>query len=179
MLFCLSFINGLFQQWNYQHIILFNHFPNKLRFSHVCSTSLLKTLWGKGEIARNEQFLLFPQCFLPVWRTFCHFYQIRNCRLQSFSVRKSKMCRLGKGYLTLHLLLAYDHSINYLFYLNREFQQKHSSGDTVCYPEWYHCLSGKPLPFQYHLATSGRSQSWRCVVWTVLSCRRWLSCSNC
>ena len=21
---------------------------------------------GKGEIARNEQFLLFPQCFLPV-----------------------------------------------------------------------------------------------------------------
>ena len=30
---------------------------------------------GKGEIARNEQFLLFPQCFLPVWRTFCHFHQ--------------------------------------------------------------------------------------------------------
>ena len=22
---------------------------------------------GKGEIARNEQFLLFPQCFLPAW----------------------------------------------------------------------------------------------------------------
>ena len=22
-----------------------------------------KTLWGKGEIARHEQFLLFPQCF--------------------------------------------------------------------------------------------------------------------
>ena len=31
---------------------------------------------GKGEIARNEQFLLFPQCFLPIWRTFCHFKQI-------------------------------------------------------------------------------------------------------
>ena len=30
---------------------------------------------GKGEIARYEQFL-FPQCFLPIWRTFCHFYQI-------------------------------------------------------------------------------------------------------
>ena len=25
---------------------------------------------GKGEIARNEQFLLFPQCFLPAWRAF-------------------------------------------------------------------------------------------------------------
>ena len=28
---------------------------------------------GKGEIARNEQFLLFPQCFLTVWIAFCHF----------------------------------------------------------------------------------------------------------
>ena len=27
---------------------------------------------GKGEIARNEQFVLYLQCFLPVWRTFCH-----------------------------------------------------------------------------------------------------------
>ena len=31
---------------------------------------------GKGKIARNEQFFLFPQCFLPVWITFCHFRQI-------------------------------------------------------------------------------------------------------
>ena len=31
---------------------------------------------GKGEIARNEQLLLFPQCFLPVWIAFCHFCQI-------------------------------------------------------------------------------------------------------
>ena len=30
----------------------------------------------KGEIARNEQFLLFPQCFLPIWRTFYHFHRI-------------------------------------------------------------------------------------------------------
>ena len=31
---------------------------------------------GKGEIARNEQFLLFPQCFLLVWKALCHFQQI-------------------------------------------------------------------------------------------------------
>ena len=31
---------------------------------------------GKGEIARDEQFLLFPQCFLPVRITFFHFRQI-------------------------------------------------------------------------------------------------------
>ena len=35
-----------------------------------------KKTGGKGEIARNEQFLLFPQCFLPVWITFFHFRQI-------------------------------------------------------------------------------------------------------
>ena len=43
---------------------------------------------GKGEIASSEQFLLFPQCFLPVWSTFCHFYQILNCRLQTLPVWK-------------------------------------------------------------------------------------------
>ena len=31
---------------------------------------------GKGEIARDERFLLFPQCFLPIRRTFCHFHPI-------------------------------------------------------------------------------------------------------
>ena len=46
----------------YNTIPTFNPFPNKSLFLHVCSTRHLKTL-GKGEIARNEQFLLFPQCF--------------------------------------------------------------------------------------------------------------------
>ena len=44
---------------------------------------------GKGEIAHNEQFPLFPQCFLPDWISFCHFHQIWNCHLQSLSVWKS------------------------------------------------------------------------------------------
>ena len=43
---------------------------------------------GKGETARNEQFLRFPQCFLPFWRTFCHIYQIWNCRLQPLWIWK-------------------------------------------------------------------------------------------
>ena len=51
---------------------------------------------GKGEIARDEQFLLFPQCFLPVWRTFFHFHSIRNCRLQTVSLEESKICCLVK-----------------------------------------------------------------------------------
>ena len=31
---------------------------------------------GKGEIAHNEQFLLYPQYFLLTWRTFFHLHQI-------------------------------------------------------------------------------------------------------
>ena len=30
----------------------------------------------KGEIARYEHFLLFPQCFTLFGRTFCHFHKI-------------------------------------------------------------------------------------------------------
>ena len=69
-----------------------NPFPNKPWFLRVYSTSLLKKL-GKGEIARNEQFLIFPQCFLPFWRSLCLFHQIKD----SFSLDESKICRLGKA----------------------------------------------------------------------------------
>ena len=48
----------------------------------------LENTVGGGEIAHYEQFLLFPQCFLPVLRTFCHIHQIWNCRLQTLSVWK-------------------------------------------------------------------------------------------
>ena len=54
----------------------FNPFPNKPWFLCVFQDKSFKNTMGKGEIARNEQFLLFPQCFLPVWRTFCHFHKI-------------------------------------------------------------------------------------------------------
>ena len=53
-----------------------NSFPNKPWFLRVCSKSLTKTLKGKGEIAHNEQFLLFPQCVLLIQKTFCSFHQI-------------------------------------------------------------------------------------------------------
>ena len=62
--------------------------PNKPWFSCVCSMSLLKTV-GKGEFVYNEQFILFPQYFLPFFRTFCHFHLIWNCHLQTLSVWKS------------------------------------------------------------------------------------------
>ena len=56
-------------------------------FFYVSQYKSFENTVGKGEIARNEQFLLFPQCFLAFWRTFCHFHQI--CRQQTLSVWKS------------------------------------------------------------------------------------------
>ena len=47
----------------------------------------LKTLWEKEKLL-NEQFPLFPQCFLPVLRIFCLFHQIWNCHLQTVSASK-------------------------------------------------------------------------------------------
>ena len=32
--------------------------------------------WGKGEIVRDKQFLLFYKCFVHFWQTVCHFHQI-------------------------------------------------------------------------------------------------------
>ena len=58
------------------YVELINPFPKQaLVFTCLQDKSFENTV-GKGEIARNEQFLLFPQCFLPVWRAFCHFQQI-------------------------------------------------------------------------------------------------------
>ena len=53
---------------------------------------------GKGEIACNTAISPFPAVYLPVWRTFCHFYQILNLSsANSFSSEESKICRLRKG----------------------------------------------------------------------------------
>ena len=79
-------------------VFCFNPFPNKPWFLLVCSVSFsFENTAGKGEIARDEQFLLFPSCFLPIWRTFCHLHQIQHCRLQTLSLEESKIDRLGNS----------------------------------------------------------------------------------
>ena len=52
-----------------------NPFQNKPWFLRVSSTSLLKTLWEKEKLLVTSIFFLFPQCFLPIWRTPYHFHQ--------------------------------------------------------------------------------------------------------
>ena len=51
-----------------------------------------KNTVGKGQIARHDQFLIFPRCFLSFWITFRHFRQIKTSNSE-----ESKICRLGKG----------------------------------------------------------------------------------
>ena len=48
---------------------------------------------GKGEIARNTQFLLFPIWFLPV--NFLPTLELSSAN--SFRLEGSEMCALGKG----------------------------------------------------------------------------------
>ena len=42
-----------------------NHFPNKPLFLCIGCEKSFENTAEKGEIAHNEQFLLFPQCFPP------------------------------------------------------------------------------------------------------------------
>ena len=53
---------------------------------------------GKGEIARNEQFLLFPQFFLPISVNFLPLSShLKLSSANSLNLEGSKICRLGKG----------------------------------------------------------------------------------
>ena len=92
--FLLVFQCFLFHQ---AEILPFNPFPNKPWFLRVCSSSLLKTL-GKGEIACNEQFLLFPTVFSTRLENFLPFSS--NSKLptaNSYSLEESKNLSFGKG----------------------------------------------------------------------------------
>ena len=71
-----------------------NPFPNKPWFLRVCSMSLENTA-GKGEIASDKQFLLFPQCFLENFLPFSSSSKLSSAN--PFSLEESKICRLGKG----------------------------------------------------------------------------------
>ena len=74
---CLTFRHPLFKPFPTQAIV----------FTCLEYQSLENTV-RKGEIARNEQFLLFPQCFLSVWRTLCtfHCFKIVISKLYQFGI---------------------------------------------------------------------------------------------
>ena len=80
-----------------------NPFPNKPWSLLFCIICLLKTV-GKGDIGRNEQFLIFPQCFLPIWRTFSAIFitlKIVVCNLFQFGTVSKLSFEKGLGYLSI------------------------------------------------------------------------------
>ena len=46
-----------------------------------------------GEIAHYEKFLLFPLCFLPIWKTFHHFF----IKFKTVVCKLFQICSLGNG----------------------------------------------------------------------------------
>ena len=54
----------------------FEPFPKQALVFTCLQYKCFENTMGKGEIARKEQFLLFPLCFLPVLRICCHFHKI-------------------------------------------------------------------------------------------------------
>ena len=52
----------------------------------------------KGEIARNEQFVLFPQCFSTRLDNLLPFSSnLKSSSAKSFSLEESKICHLAMG----------------------------------------------------------------------------------
>ena len=76
------------------------HYEDILNHPLGCTCLLYKSFEntvGKGEIARNEQFLLSPQCFVTILENFMPFSSnLKLLSANSFSLESSKFCRLGK-----------------------------------------------------------------------------------
>ena len=86
--------------WGSNHrTLVLNPFPNKPWLLRVCSTSLLKTLWEKEKLLVTSNFS-FSHSFFYSFENFLS--PPSNSTLSSansFGLEKSKICRLGKGYV--------------------------------------------------------------------------------
>ena len=85
---CLQFVS-IWTSLKFCHLVMGLPFPKQALVFMCLQYKSFENKVGNREIAHNEQFLLFPQCFLPVWRTFCHFHHFWNCHPQTLSVWKS------------------------------------------------------------------------------------------
>ena len=86
---------------------IFNPFPNQAQVSACRLYKSFENTVGKGEIARNEQFLLFPRCFQKFWLNFLPISSnLILSSANSFSLEESSIYRLGKGYTLYHSILT-------------------------------------------------------------------------
>ena len=73
-----------------------NPLPNKPRFSHVCSTSLLKTLWEKEKLLIMSNFSFF-HVFYPFTELSAIFIESRIFGSILFQYGRIKNLSIGKG----------------------------------------------------------------------------------
>ena len=92
--------------------------------------SAFENILGKGEIARNEQFLLFPQCFLLkqiIVSPFVHISAI--IFLFAAELEEPKIGRLGEGLSSIPIysnLLDLSHTTGRLAQLVERRTRKHN-----------------------------------------------------
>ena len=72
-----------------------NPFPDKPWF--FLQYKSFENTVEKGEIARYEQFFLFPLCFLPVRSSQPFALNLKLSSANSFSLEESKIYHVGKG----------------------------------------------------------------------------------
>ena len=92
---------SIWSSLKFRHLVECLPFPNQALIFRCLQCKSFENTVGKGDIASNKQFLLFPQCFFPVWRTFCHVHPSQTCIVQTLSVWKSLKFVAGEKFLRL------------------------------------------------------------------------------
>ena len=82
----------------FHHCFLF-HSQTSPCFNESTTVQVFENTMEKGEIGHNEQFLLFPQGFLPIEWSFFHLMKKKKFSANFFSLEEFKICCLVKGYI--------------------------------------------------------------------------------
>ena len=76
---------------------LFNSFPNKPCFSHICSTEVFRKHCGKRRNCLLRAISPFPTVFSTHLEFLLFSLNLKLLSANSFSLEESKICCLGKG----------------------------------------------------------------------------------
>ena len=83
--------------WFFCTALLLNPFPNKPWFSHVCSRSLLKTLWEKEKLLITSNFSFSHCVFYPFEGLSAIFIKLKVVVCKPFEFGRIYSLSFGKG----------------------------------------------------------------------------------
>ena len=92
----------------YNKIRLFNPFPNKPWFLHVCNTSLLKTLWEKEKLLVTSIFSFSHSVFNPFGELSAIFVKLTIVVCKLFQFGRVLNLSFGKGLILHYTTFRYD-----------------------------------------------------------------------